>query len=120
MKTIIISIFIIFSLNIHIKSDPNEYHIYYSQEKELSNEEPIEKNIHIFPNPVTGNKFSIQSGKKIKEIKLANILGQETKIEYQKKQNEIEVQLLDKKQGIYIVTILFEENTKEAYKIIIK
>ncbi len=74
----------------------------------------------VFPNPVTTNKFHVSSQKNIGTIRLSNILGQQTEINSLKKNpGLIEVTLKNRKQGIYLVTIIFEDKSKEVKRIIV-
>jgi hypothetical protein len=80
----------------------------------------ISSELKIFPNPVTDDKFSVSSLKNIETIQLNNILGQKTEIELFKiNEKAFKVTLKDKKQGIYLVTIIFEDKSKEVKRIVV-
>lgn len=77
-------------------------------------------NTKVFPNPVTTNKFHVSATKNITKIRLSNILGQQTEINsIQKNSGLVEVTLKNRKQGIYLVTIIFEDKSKEVKRIIV-
>jgi hypothetical protein len=80
----------------------------------------VSSELKIFPNPVTDNKFSVSSVKNIEAVQLNNILGQKTEIELFKiNEKAFKVTLKDKKQGIYLVTIIFEDKSKEVKRVIV-
>ena len=74
----------------------------------------------IFPNPVKENKFRVQSSDPIKEIHLHNIAGQESRIQLQRNsESDVQVRLTDKKPGIYLVTVIFENKPKQVKRIVV-
>lgn len=53
-------------------------------------------------------------------VQLNNIVGQKTEIEISAKTPEsFEVILKEKKKGIYLVTVVFEDRTKELKRIVV-
>ena len=67
--------------------------------------------LKVFPNPVRNYKFKVTSDKQIKSIQINNILGQASEIELVKRSGKyFDVLLKDKKQGVYLVIVLFEDN----------
>lgn len=82
----------------------------------------IETNsVKVYPNPVTGTRFQVQAQKNIEEIRVVNILGQKAETGlYRKNTNQAEVSLQNKKQGIYLVTVVFDDKTSEVIRIIVK
>ncbi|NQU87840.1 MAG: T9SS type A sorting domain-containing protein [Mariniphaga sp.] len=74
----------------------------------------------MFPNPVKENKFTVSAKKSIKLIRMHNIMGQKTEFELQKKnRNNFNVIFKEKKKGIYLVTVLFDDNSKEVRRIVV-
>jgi len=79
-----------------------------------------ETGLKIFPNPVKENKFTISAQETIKEIHICNIMGQKTDFSLQNKdENIFHVIFNHKKQGIYLVTVIFEGQIKEVKRIVV-
>ena len=77
-------------------------------------------NLKVYPNPVKNFKFSVSAAKGIHAIQVNNILGQETEVDFIKKGDTLfEVTLKERKQGIYLVTVIFEDQSKEVKRIIV-
>lgn len=75
----------------------------------------------IFPNPVTGNSFQITSNKEIKSVTTTNMLGQIASTDTNKKSpSHFTVSLNKKISGIYLVTVLYPDSSKEVKRIIVK
>jgi hypothetical protein len=78
-------------------------------------------NVTIFPVPVRENNFTIKSDKEISSVKITNIIGQDIlRIKYNDPQQEIKVFLDNQKRGMYLVTILFSDETRVVKKIMIE
>ena len=78
-------------------------------------------NVTIFPVPVRENNFTIKSDKDISSIKITNIIGQDIlRIKYNDPQQEIKITLDNQKRGMYLVTILFSDETRVVKKIMIE
>ncbi len=77
--------------------------------------------LNIFPNPVTGNSFQITSFKEIKSVTTTNLLGQKVPVKVQKQNSKkVKVTLSRKTTGIHLVSVLYNDNTKEVKRIIVK
>jgi hypothetical protein len=77
-------------------------------------------NITIYPNPVTNNSFSVSASKVIKSVVVYNVIG---KIIYSAENvmsKSVAVYLDNPSKGIYMVMSVFNDNTSNAHKVIIK
>jgi hypothetical protein len=78
-------------------------------------------NVSIYPVPVRDNNFTIESDKEISSIKITNIIGQDIfRIKYNTPQPISKVDLDNPQRGIYIVTIVFSDDTRVVRKILIE
>jgi hypothetical protein len=97
--------------------------VYYSlpsQPKEL-NRENENININIYPVPVRENNFTIKSDKEISSIKITNIIGQDIfRIKYTTPQLISKILLDNPRRGMYLVVILFRDNTRVVKKVMIE
>lgn len=79
-----------------------------------------ETGLTIFPNPVKEDKFTISAQKTIQEIRIHNIMGQKTDFTLQNlDKNTVHVIFNHKKQGIYLVTVIFEGREKVVKRIVV-
>lgn len=98
------------SVNIASSSASKEYF------KEVS-----DVNISIYPVPVRDNTFNIRSDKEISSIKITNIIGQDIfRIKYSTPQFLSKVILDNPRRGMYMVVILFSDNTRIVRKVMIE
>lgn len=78
-------------------------------------------NISIYPVPVRENSFTIISDKEISAIKITNIIGQDIyRVQYSDPQFISKIILNNPKKGIYLVAILFRDQTMLVKKIMIE
>lgn len=78
-------------------------------------------NISIYPVPVRDNTFNIRSDKEISSIKITNIIGQDIfRIKYNTPQFLSKVILDNPRRGMYMVVILFSDNTRIVRKVMIE
>jgi hypothetical protein len=71
----------------------------------------------IYPNPFT-NKIQIDTSKPIQQLQLFDLSG--NLIQTKSNLNELNAQLSGLKSGVYILTISYENNSKETFKIMKK
>jgi len=77
--------------------------------------------INIYPVPVRENHFTIKSEKDISFVKITNIIGQDIfRSQYSNPQNNIRIDLDNPQRGMYLVTIVFEDNVRVVKKIMIE
>jgi hypothetical protein len=78
-------------------------------------------NINIYPVPVRENFFTIKSDKEISAIKITNIIGQDIyRIKYNNPQFIFKIVLDNPRRGMYLVVILFSDDTRIVKKIMIE
>jgi len=77
-------------------------------------------NVTIFPVPVKNNTFTINSDKEIIDVRITNIIGQDIFKSNFSNQKSIKIVLNNAKRGMYIITILFSDNTRVVKKIIVE
>lgn len=78
-------------------------------------------NVNIFPVPVRENSFTIKSEKEISAIKITNIIGQDIySIKYTTPQLMSKILLDNPRRGMYLVAIIFNDNTRIVKKIMIE
>jgi len=78
-------------------------------------------NISIYPVPVRENSFTIRSDKEISAIKITNIIGQDIyRVKYSDPQVVSKIMLDNPKRGMYLVAIMFSDETRVVKKILIE
>lgn len=78
-------------------------------------------NINIYPVPVRENTFTIKSDKEMSAIKITNIIGQDIySIKYITPQAISKITLDNPGRGLYLVAIIFHDNTRVVKKIMIE
>jgi hypothetical protein len=91
-----------------------------SVQKELPGDIP-DVNVSIYPVPVRENTFTIKSDKEISSIKITNIIGQDIfRIKYGTPQFLSKIVLENPRRGMYMVVILFSDNTRIVKKVMIE
>jgi hypothetical protein len=77
--------------------------------------------VTIYPVPVKENNFTIESKKEISFIKVTNIIGQDIyRVKYTTPQLIVKISLDNPRRGMYLVVILFDDNTRIVKKIMIE
>jgi hypothetical protein len=107
---------VLFSLNTYAQRDSVAYSI-NSTQKVIGDI----INISIYPVPVRENSFTIRSDREISAIKITNIIGQDIyRIKYNDPQFVSKVILDNPKRGMYLVAIMFSDETRVVKKIMIE
>jgi len=92
-----------------------------SVKKELSDRALSENIVTIYPVPVRDNSFTIKSTKEISYIKVTNIIGQEIfRMKFTSPQLFFKINLDNPGRGIYLVVILFSDNSRIVKKVMIE
>ena len=116
-KYLLILFSIIFPLNLFSQRDSTNIAISQNQ-RELVREP---NNVNIFPVPVRDNTFTIKAEKEISFIKITNIIGQDIfRIKYNTPQTISKIVLDNPRRGMYLVVILFSDNTRVVKKVMIE
>ena len=77
--------------------------------------------INLYPNPIkNGEVLTIDSDKNIYRIEIMNIVGQLMKIEDYSETSNVKLNIEELKEGIYIVKILFADNTTSTKRLWVK
>jgi hypothetical protein len=78
-------------------------------------------NVNIYPMPVRDNTFTVKADKEITFIKITNIIGQDIlRIKYNTPQTISKIVLDNPRRGMYLVVILFNDNTRVVKKVMIE
>jgi Secretion system C-terminal sorting domain len=120
MKQFLPIIFIfIFSMNLQAQRDTINY-LLLSKQKELMNyTENV--NVSIYPVPVRDNILTIRSDKEISAIRITNIIGQDIfRVKYGTPQLLTKIVLDNPRHGMYLVIILFSDDTRVVKKVMIE
>jgi len=87
----------------------------------LSLSDAGEVSINIFPVPVRDNSFTVKSDKEISAIRITNIIGQDIyRVKYNTPQLVLKILLESPKRGMYLVAIVFSDDTRVVRKIMIE
>ena len=83
--------------------------------------EASDANINIYPVPVRENRFTIKSDKEISNVKITNIIGQDIfRAKYNNPLTLINIVLENPQRGMYLVTMIFSDNSRIVKKIMIE
>jgi len=120
MKHILLIIFVFcLSLSLEAQSDTVTF-TRSSQQKEMIRD-ISNVNINIYPVPVRDNNFTIKSDKEISSIKITNIIGQDIfRVKYTSPQLLSKITLDNPGRGMYLVIILFSDDTRVVKKVMIE
>ena len=107
----------VFGNNVPASSVRNADYIFYSF---IGPEQP-ERNIELYPNPVTEGRLTISSSDNILSVQILNITGKVIyNQEYAPNTTVVEVELDKQEKGIYLVRINFANKENHTEKIMIK
>lgn len=120
MKQILLSlILIIISLTLQSQGDTSRPGA--SAKPGNNPTEIVNPEVIIFPVPVKDNRFTIRSDKMISSVKVTNIIGQEIfRSKYSDPQQVTKIILDNAKRGMYLVTIIFIDDTRVVKKIMVE
>jgi hypothetical protein len=77
--------------------------------------------VSLYPNPVVnGNVLTINTEKEINKIQVLNIVGQLMRVEGEIQVTNAKVSINDLKKGIYIIKILFVDNSSSTTRLWVK
>ena len=121
MKHYLLFILIIslFPVNLFSQRDTVGYSLSSANKEFLRDAGDI--NVSIYPVPVRDNTFTVRSDKEISSIKITNIIGQDIfRIRYSTPQYLSRIILENPRRGMYMVVILFSDNTRIVKKVMIE
>ena len=112
--------FFLFIIALPIFSQRDSIIVSYSAVNKNYSRENTNVNVTIFPVPVRNNVFNIKSEKEISYVKVTNIIGQDVFKSRFSEQQLVRIVLDNAKRGMYIVTILFSDDTRVIKKIMVE
>ncbi len=120
MKHYLLILFVLsFSANLFSQRDTVNYSVSSSRNELIKSE--LNSNVNIFPVPVRDNNFTIKSDKEISAIKITNIIGQDIfRVKYSTPQFISKIVLDNPRRGMYLVVILFSDDTRVVKKVMIE
>jgi hypothetical protein len=120
MKHILLLFFLYcFCLSTNAQRDTISFSAGFAHKASIT--EPSGVNLNIYPVPVRENTFTIKSDKEIFSIKITNIIGQEIyTIKYTTPQLISKIMLDNPRRGMYLVAIIFNDNTRVVKKIMVE
>jgi hypothetical protein len=114
-------ILLIFSTSINLFSQRDSVNNLLQLQKKEIIQNANNVNVTIFPVPVHDNYFTIKSDKEISEIKITNIIGQDIfRVKYATPQLISKILLDNPRRGMYLVVILFSDETRVVKKVMIE
>jgi hypothetical protein len=106
-------------LNLFSQKDTMNLSIAQTQKEFVK--DAIDGNVTIYPVPVRDNSFTIKSNKEISLIKVTNIIGQDIfRIKYNTPQLFVKILLDDPGRGMYLVVVIFSDNSRVVKKVMIE
>jgi len=120
MKHILLLIsFLLITLSLHSQKDTVSVVRNFPQ-KTFVRETPV-SNITIYPVPVRDNSFTIKADRNMVSVKVTNMIGQDIfRTQYSNPQNIIRIDLDNPQRGMYLVTVIFDDNVRVVKKIMIE
>jgi hypothetical protein len=120
MKQFLLILFLL-SFSINLFSQKDTVNLYASSPRKELTGYASGVNITIYPVPVRENNFTIRSDKEISSIKITNIIGQDIfRVKYNTPQLLSKIILDNPGRGMYLVVILFSDNTRVVKKVMIE
>ena len=113
-------IFFLLIIAIPLFSQRDSIGVFHSDVSNNYSRDNANVNVTIFPVPVRNNVFTINSEKEIAYIKITNIIGQDIFKSRFSEQQSIKVVLDNAKRGMYIITIMFSDDTRIVKKIMVE
>jgi len=112
---------VIFTITITLYSQKDTLSIAHYSSAASKLNESSSTSVVIYPVPVRDNTFTIRSEKEITFIKISNIIGQDIfSSRYNNPVTTLKINLDNPKRGMYIVAILFRDETRVVKKIMIE
>jgi len=118
-KSLLFFLFIIFAIGLQAQKDTVNVSPYPVQKNALADAGVA--SITIYPVPIRENYFTIRSEKKISSVRITNIIGQDIfKEKYNNPEPIAKIILDNPKRGMYLVTIILDDDTRVVKKIMIE
>lgn len=117
-KSVLLAFLLIFSFALQAQKDTVVYSMPVIQKNAYAE---AAGSLNIYPVPVRENHFTIKSDKDISFVKITNIIGQDVfKTQYGNPQNIVRIALDNPQRGMYLVTVIFDDNVRVVRKIMIE
>ena len=117
-KSLLLGFLIIFTTTLQAQKDTVNY-LPGNQKNAIAASENV--NVNIYPVPVRENRFTIKSDREISFVKITNIIGQDIfRAQYKNPQTIIKIDLDNPQRGMYLVTMIFNDNVRAVKKIMIE
>ena len=118
-KSFLLFLIIIITSTLQAQKDTTSIASYPASKSGIS--DAGNSSITIYPVPVRENYFTIKSDKEISSVKITNIIGQDIFRAHYNNPLDVNKIILDNpKRGMYLVTILFSDDTRVVKKIMIE
>ena len=121
MKKIFLILIIVFQIGTLLAQKGSVNSAANNARKEIASTLADQSEIKIFPVPVKENNFNVTSETEISTIKITNIIGQEV---YSKRfpspVTSSNIPLDNPQRGMYLVTIIFTDNSRVVRKIMVE
>ena len=118
-KSLLFSFLFIFTISLQAQKDTADFTSLEIRKQALA--EASNVNINIYPVPVRENRFTIKSDKEISFVKITNIIGQDIfRAQYNNPLALIKIVLDNPQRGMYLVTIIYDDNSRVVKKIMIE
>lgn len=120
MKHILLILFV-FCLSLSLEAQTDTVTFAQSSQQKQMIRDISNVNVSIYPVPVRDNNFTIKSDKEISSIKITNIIGQDIfRVKYTSPQLLAKIYLDNPERGMYLVVILFSDETRIVKKVMIE
>lgn len=114
-------IFFMFSYSLTIYSQRDTINLSESSIQKEIIRDAFNVSVSIYPVPVRDNIFTIKSDKEMSVIKITNIIGQDIyRMKYSSPLLISKIVLDNPRRGMYLVVILFTDNTRIVKKVMIE
>ncbi len=85
-----------------------------------SNVADISTHLTVYPNPVSGNCFTVVSNSEISEVALVNVLGQQVLSKSVQSQKKIKITIDTRENGLYILQVKTADNRVITKRVLFK
>jgi hypothetical protein len=121
MKNFLFIFIVILSLPLSLFAQRDSMNFAVSKMQKVPSTDAFDLNVTIYPVPIKDNSFTVKSNREISLIKVTNIIGQDIfRVKYNTPQLFCKIFLDEPRRGMYLVVILFSDNTRAVKKIMIE
>jgi hypothetical protein len=121
MKKIFLILIIAFQIGTLLAQKASVSSAVNNARKEVVSTMADQSEVKIFPVPVKDNNLNVTSEKEISTIRITNIIGQEVyNKRYPSPVTSSSIPLDNPQRGMYLVTIIFTDNSRAVRKILVE